>query len=114
MRASTPKNIATPTHQATRPVADFDSVRNHNERAVFDAVRQQAERYPGVSHNVELLADVACVALNRLPPRYIRHEVDFVFYLSERERGDSERQIFEAVDYAFGFVQARTAMRARG
>jgi hypothetical protein len=93
---------------------DFTSVRNHNERAVHDAVLRHATRYPGVAHNTELLADVACVALNRLPPRYIRHEVDFVFYLSERERGDSERQIDEAVDYGFGFVQARTAMRARG
>lgn len=94
--------------------ADFTSVRNHNERAVYDAVLREAPRYPGVSHNAELLADVACVALNRLPPRYIRHEVDFAFYLSERERGESDRQMMESVEYAFGFVQARTAMRARG
>lgn len=93
--------------------ADFTSVRNHNEQAVFDAVLKHAERYPGLAHRPELLGDVACVALNRLPPRYIRHEVDFVFYLSERERGESERQLLDAVDYAFGFVQARTAMRAR-
>lgn len=94
--------------------ADFTTVRNHNERAVFDAVQRLAPQYPGLAHNPELLADVACVALNRLPSRYIRHEVDFVFYLSERERSDSERQLGEAVEYAFGFVQARTAMRARG
>ncbi len=94
--------------------ADFSTVRNHNERAVYEAVTRQAERYPGVSHNRELLADVACVALNRLAPRYIRHEVDYVFYLSDRERGESERQLLDAVEYAFGFVQARTAMRARG
>ena len=94
--------------------ADFSSVRNHNERAIFDAVLEHAHRYPGVANTPALLADVACVALNRLPSRYIRHEVDFVFYLSERERGESERQMAEAVDYAFGFVQARTAMRARG
>jgi hypothetical protein len=93
---------------------DFTSVRNHNERAVYDTVLREATRYPGLAHNAELLADVACVALNRLPPRYIRHEVDFVFYLSERERADSERQIQESVEYAYGFVQARTAMRARG
>jgi hypothetical protein len=92
---------------------DFTSVRNHNERGVYEAVRRHADRYPGVAHNPELLADIACVALNRLPPRYIRHEVDFAFYLSERERGESDRQLHEAVDYAFGFVQARTAMRAR-
>ena len=94
--------------------ADFSSVRNHNERAVYELVLSQAERHPGLVHSPELLADVACVALNRLPPRYIRHEVDFVFYLSERERSNSERQLCDAVEYAFGFVQARTAMRARG
>jgi Late competence development protein ComFB len=105
----------TQTPNATVPAAaDFSSVRNHNERAVFDAVKQHAERYPGIAHSAELLADVACVALNRLPARYIRHEVDFVFYLSDRERVDSERLMLDAVDYAFGFVQARTAMRARG
>ena len=98
----------------TTLVVDFTSVRNHNERAIFDAVSHQAGRYPGLGHNAELLADVACVALNRLPPRYIRHEVDFVFYLNERERGDSQRQLHDAVEFAFGFVQARTAMRARG
>ena len=94
--------------------ADFTSVRNHNERAVYELVLSEAERHPGLAHSPELLADVACVALNRLAPRYIRHEVDFVFYLSERERSNSERQLFDAVEYAFGFVQARTAMRARG
>ncbi len=93
--------------------ADFTSVRNHNERAVFDAVLANTSRYPGLAKRPELLADVACVALNRLPPRYIRHEVDFAFYLSERERGESDRHLAEAVDYAFGFVQARVAMRAR-
>jgi hypothetical protein len=93
---------------------DFTSVRNHNERAVYEAVLRETERYPGLHHNPELLADVACVALNRLPPRYIRHEVDFVFYLSERERAESERQLAESIEFAFGFVQARTAMRARG
>ncbi|MFN9764674.1 MAG: late competence development ComFB family protein, partial [Pseudomonadota bacterium] len=85
---------------------DFTSVRNHNERAVFDAVLAHAPSYPGVARRPDLLADVACVALNRLPTRYIRHEVDFVFYLSERERADNARHLVEAVEYAFGFVQA--------
>ena len=93
--------------------AEFTSVRNHTERAVFEFVLRNAPRYPGLEGRDELLADVACVALNRLPPRYFRHEVDYVFYLSERERAENDRHLAEAVDYAFGFVQARTAMRAR-
>jgi hypothetical protein len=92
---------------------DFTSIRNHNERTVGDAIHAAAPNYPGLAGNGELLADVACVALNRLQPRYIRHAVDFAFYLSERERAESERQVADAVEFAFGFVQARTAMRAR-
>jgi hypothetical protein len=92
---------------------DFTSIRNHNERSVYQAVLDTAPRFPGIADNHELLADVACVALNRLQPRYIRHEVDFAFYLSERERNESERQVVDAVEFAFGFVQARAAMRAR-
>jgi len=39
--------------------------------------------------------------------------VDYVFYLTESERGESERDLQSAVEYAFNFVKARTAMRAR-
>jgi hypothetical protein len=93
---------------------DFTSIRNHNERSVCEAVVASAPRFPGLAGNDELLADVACVALNRLQPRYIRHAVDFAFYQSERERTETEKQVTDAVEFAFGFVQARTAMRARG
>jgi hypothetical protein len=92
---------------------DFTSIKNTNERNVCEAVLSTADRFPGIAANADLLADVACVALNRLQPRYIRHDVDFSFYLSERERSESERQVNDAVEFAFGFVQARTAMRAR-
>ena len=94
--------------------ADFTQLYNHHEREVFAAVMDAAPDYPEIAISNDLLCDVACVALNRLAPRYIRHQVDFVFYLSERERSESERQLLDAVEYAFGFVQARTAMRARG
>jgi hypothetical protein len=92
---------------------DFTSIKNATERTVCETVMSTAPRFPGIADNADLLADVACVALNRLQPRYIRHHVDFSFYLSERERSESERQVCDAVEFAFGFVQARTAMRAR-
>lgn len=93
--------------------ADFTSIQNFHERAVFEAVETRAKRYAHLA-SPELLADVACVALNRLPPRYIRHEVDFAFYLTEKERAANARMVAEAVQFAFEFVQARKAMRARG
>jgi hypothetical protein len=36
-----------------------------------------------------------------------------ILFVSDRERADTELAISEAVEYAFGFIQARTAMRAR-
>ncbi len=92
--------------------ADFESIHNHYERVVIEAVLAAAPGYPGVPHS--LLPDVACVALNRLPARYIRHEVDLAFYLTEGERANNERAMAEAINFAFDFVQARNAMRARG
>ncbi len=92
---------------------DFSSVHNIHESAVFEAVALAASRFPGIAGNGDLLADVACVALNRVAPRYIRHDVDLAFFLTERERAENERAIADAVDYAFTFVQARHAMAAR-
>jgi hypothetical protein len=93
--------------------ADFSSLYNHHEREVFGAVIDASKDFPEIASSNDLLCDVACVALNRLPPRYIRHEVDFSFYLTEHERLEIDNAIVEAVGYAFNFVQARTALRSR-
>lgn len=93
--------------------ADFSSLYNHHEREVFGAVMDASKDFPDIAASNDLLCDVACVALNRLPPRYIRHEVDFSFYLTEHERLEIDNAIVDAVSYAFNFVQARTALRAR-
>ena len=92
---------------------DIASIHNNHEKSVFATVNEMAEHFPHVKENPDMLADIACVALNRLPPRYIRHDVDFAFFQTDRERTESERAISEAVEFAFGFVQARNAMRAR-
>jgi len=92
---------------------DFQSIHNQYEQAVFDAVSKGRALYPAVAGDAELLADVACVALNRLPSRYIRHRADYAFYLTEGEAAASELALASAVKYAFEFVQARVALRAR-
>ena len=90
----------------------FESIHNFHERAVMDAVMAALPDYPHLEGSA-LLADIACVALNRLPPRYIRHDVDFSFYLTEKEREEIDSTIRDSVAFAFQFVQARAAMRAR-
>ncbi|TBO34102.1 hypothetical protein EYS42_01260 [Aquabacterium lacunae] len=91
--------------------ADFHTLKNYYEHLVIDAVILAAPTYPLLTEDQH--PDVACVALNRLPPRYIRHQVDLAFHMTEKERQDNEQQIADAVKYAFEFVQARYAMRAR-
>ncbi len=92
---------------------DFSSIYNHHEREVLASVMAKASEYPTIQSDGDLLCDVACVALNRLPPRYIRHAVDFLFYLTEHERHEIDSAIEEAVTYAFNFVEARLALRAQ-
>jgi hypothetical protein len=89
----------------------FSSVHNFNEQAIFRSVSKAAALYPEISSQPGLLADVACIALNRLLPRYIRHDVDANFYSSDDERAQHDVAVNAAVTYAFGFMRLK---RARG
>lgn len=95
-------------------MSDFQSIRNHNEDLVYSEVTLLAGHYPAFAGNDDLLADVACVALNNLPARYIRHAIDLSFYMTEKERGKSEAAVRAAVEHAFDFVASRMNRRARG
>jgi hypothetical protein len=92
---------------------DFSSVYNTHEKTIFEAVASSAQRYPAIADDASLLADVACVALNRMPPHYIRHGADLAFFSTEKERQAVLRNVAESVDFAFGYVQARHVMAAR-
>jgi hypothetical protein len=86
-------------------VINFEQVHNYYERLVFEAVASLAVSYP--DFDADNLADVACVALNRLPARYVRHDVDMMFYLTEKERHGIDEALNEALSFAFGFVAKR-------
>ncbi|OGB30019.1 MAG: hypothetical protein A3F78_08735 [Burkholderiales bacterium RIFCSPLOWO2_12_FULL_61_40] len=86
-------------------VFNFEQVHNYYERLIFEDVARRATEYPDFT--MDMLADVACVALNRLPARYVRHDVDMMFYLTEQERHAIELSMDEVLKFAFGFVQER-------
>lgn len=87
--------------------SEFEQVHNYYERLVIEHVMVQAEKRP--SFTKDMLADVCCVALNRLPPRYIRHDVDLVFYMPEAERIAIYNALEQAVEEAFAQVAQRRA-----
>lgn len=86
----------------------FDTIHNYYERLVFDEVLRMAS-LRSKSIDPRLLADIACVALNRLPARYIRHDVDYSFYLTSEERDDQNRRIADAVAQSFAYVTSGLA-----
>ena len=90
-------------------VINFEQVHNYYERLVLEDVVRLSEAHPDFSF--DMLSDVACVALNRLPARYVRHDVDMMFYLTEHERHAIEHSMQEALQFAFEFVAGRAAKR---
>ena len=90
-------------------VINFEQVHNYYERLVFEEVVRRSEAHPNFTP--DMLSDVACLALNRLPARYVRHDVDMIFYLTEQERRVIEQAMQEALTFAFAFVAQRAAKR---
>ena len=91
-------------------VFNFEQVHNYYERLIFEEIASRSEGHPDFT--IDMLADVACVALNRLPPRYVRHDVDMMFYLTEQERQAIELSLEEVLSFAFRFVGERSAKTA--
>lgn len=95
-----------------RPAAELpsgvDTVHNYYENLVIDQLLRGNERCQG---DRDFLADVACVALNRLPPRYIRHNVDMTFFMSAREMQEVHDRVIKAVDEALAYITGREAER---
>jgi hypothetical protein len=93
--------------------AEFESVHNYYEQVVFREVLDCVAAYPQFLGDTQGLADVACLALNRLPSRYIRHPVDMNFFTGQEERAKIDAAISAAVQYAFRFMQSRAAHPGR-
>ena len=79
---------------------EFGSIHNYYERQVLESVRGCVAD----GTDDDCIADIACVALNHLPPRYIRHDVDMRFYLSPEERAEIDQKVTRAVEDAIRFV----------
>ncbi len=80
----------------------LDSIQNYYEPMVTESLAELTE---GKNYSDDFLIDVVCVALNHLPPRYIRHEVDMIYYLSPIEAKEMRDKVHEAVKKALGYVK---------
>ncbi|PCK09710.1 MAG: hypothetical protein COA42_02755 [Alteromonadaceae bacterium] len=86
-----------------------DSIHNYYEQMVLDQLTQTSER---ANEDADFLADTACVALNRLPPRYVRHDVDMTFFLSPDDLQKMVNSVADATNYAIEYVKSREAEKS--
>ena len=82
---------------------EFESVHNYYEKLVTEYLVNEF----GSQHEAGWMADIACVALNHLPPRYIRYDVDMTFYLSPQEAAEMHNKVAGACQKAISYVQER-------
>lgn len=83
---------------------DPESVTNFYESYVFEQIQRkysdsELALLPGA------MEDIACLALNQLPPRYVRHSIDTMFYLTVEERQEMIHAVELAVDRAAEYVR---------
>ena len=81
----------------------LDNIQNYYETLVLETLAKEIEGQDELDEDV--LTDVLCIALNHLPPRYIRHEVDMFFYTSPVERMEVEEKARKAVRDALEYVK---------
>ena len=85
---------------------NYASLTNYYEHLVYDFISEHLTKdYP--DEDEEFFLDVACYALARLPARYMRHEVDMVFYLAEGERVEMAKEVKLQVTAAATFIKSR-------
>ncbi|MBU2978025.1 late competence development ComFB family protein [Alteromonas sp. C1M14] len=78
-----------------------DDIHNYYEQLVLERISKLALEK---TKSPNFLADLCCLALNQVPPRYIRYEVDMAFYLPLNERQQMEMNVEYAVDKALRFL----------
>lgn len=79
-------------------MTDLETVHNYYERKVFQEIH---ENYTHSGLGSNQLADMACIALNRIPPKYIRFDIDMSFYMSGAEYLEHEAKVKKAVKKAY-------------
>ncbi len=81
----------------------LDNIQNYYETLVLEALAEIAK---SEALEEDVMVDIVCIALNHLPPRYIRHEVDMVYYTSPIERQEIADKAREAVRLALEYIRS--------
>lgn len=81
-----------------------DDIHNYYEHLILERIETL-----GINKNKDsnYIADLCCLALNQVPPRYIRYEVDMAFYLPQNERQQMEMNVINSISKAIAFLDEK-------
>ena len=88
----------------------FDNIHNYYELLVVRRLNDMIEA-EFINTDPAFLEDVACVSLNQLPSRYVKHDVDLVYYMSQDEREKIDYEVHKAVTAAIEYVNQHSHNR---
>ena len=83
---------------------NFTGIHNFYETLVLEAISDSALTNDELN-DTDFLEDVACVALNNLPAKYVRHDVDLMFYMTTSEYQHITSSTVHAVKKAIDYVR---------
>ena len=89
----------------------FDNIHNYYEQLVLQRLNDMLQA-DFIDSDQNFLEDVACVALNQLPARYVRYDIDMVYYMTIKEREQIEYEVHKAVTAAVDYVTQHKNDRA--
>jgi len=79
------------------------SISNFYEKLVIEQIdKTSADQQLNLSYDD--IQDIACLALNQLPPRYVRHTIDTLFFIPDEERTQIDSNVEKAVNSAIDKV----------
>ena len=90
----------------------FDNIHNYYESLVIQRINDMRSA-DFIDKDPTFLEDVACVALNQLPARYVKHDIDMVYYMTITEREQMEYAVHKAVTAAVEYVNQHREDRAQ-
>ena len=88
----------------------FDNIHNYYETMVITRLNDMVKA-EFIKSDPQFLEDVACVALNQLPARYIKHDIDMLYFMTIDEREKIEYDIHRAVNAAIEYVTQNRSQR---
>ncbi len=84
-------------------MSELETIHNYYERKVIEEIHSQY----GSSNLIDTqLADLACIALNKIPPRYIRNDIDMSFYMTPQEYDKMQDKVSSSVKEAYNIIKS--------